>query len=538
MFAMIVLIILGIQMFLPKKISAPLQPKAALVVLPPKIEARREFLFSPSGDSVQAVESATTVENELYRITFTNRGAMVTRWILKKYKDSDGKPLDLVHSQAAREVGFPLSLYTYDTALTAGINEALYVPSAAGNLVAPASLTFTYSDGGVQVRKTFSFDESYVVHADVEVRRNGAPVRSLISWPGGFGDQDNIDAYTGAQLDFARNAKEQHVAAKKVSGGETLNGPFDWAGSSDTYFAAIFLPDSPATATMVTLRNQLDVTKSIRRGGFRWSSSAIEVTIPGVALGDVSGRTETRIYAGPKAVSVLRNIHATHSAVTLEPLLDFGFFGLIGKYLFLTLQFLHAHVVSNWGWAIVLLTALINLLLLPLRIKTIQSSLKMQRIQPQMEAIKERYKKYKTTDPKRNEMNVEIMKLQKDNGVNMFGGCIPTLIQTPLLIAFFSMLPKVVELRQAHWLWVPDLSSADPYHILPIVFVVSMVLSQLLTPSPGVDRSQQRMMAFVMPAVFGFTTWSYGSGVALYWACSNLIGVIQQLVMNRMNLGR
>jgi YidC/Oxa1 family membrane protein insertase len=363
-------------------------------------------------------------------------------------------------------------------------------------------------------------------------------VRSLISWPGGFGDQDNIDAYTGAQLDFARNAKERHVAAKKVSGGETLNGPFDWAGSSDTYFAAIFLPDSPATATMVTLRNQLDVTKSIRRGGFRWSSSAIEVTIPGVALGDVSGRTETRIYAGPKAVSVLRNIHATHSAVTLEPLLDFGFFGLIGKYLFLTLQFLHAHVVSNWGWAIVLLTALINLLLLPLRIKTIQSSLKMQRIQPQMEAIKERYKKYKAPDPKRNEMNVEIMKLQKDNGVNMFGGCIPTLIQTPLLIAFFSMLPKVVELRQAHWLWVPDLSSADPYHILPIVFVVSMVLSQLLTPSPGVDRRQQRMMAFVMPAVFGFTTWSYGSGVALYWACSNLIGVIQQLVMNRMNLGR
>jgi YidC/Oxa1 family membrane protein insertase len=162
----------------------------------------------------------------------------------------------------------------------------------------------------------------------------------------------------------------------------------------------------------------------------------------------------------------------------------------------------------------------------------------MQRIQPQMEAIRERYKKYKATDPKCNEMNVELMKLQKDNGVTMFGGCIPTLIQTPLLITFFGMLPKVVELRQAHWLWVPDLSSADPHHILPIVFVVSMALSQLLTPSPGVGRSQQRMMAVVMPVVFGVTTWGYGSGVALYWACSNLIGVIQQLVMNRMNLGR
>jgi YidC/Oxa1 family membrane protein insertase len=260
--------------------------------------------------------------------------------------------------------------------------------------------------------------------------------------------------------------------------------------------------------------------------------------IPGVALGDLSGRTETRIYAGPKAVSILRNIHATNKAMTLEPLLDFGFFGLIGKYLFLALQILHAHMASNWGWAIVLLTVLINLLLLPLRIKTMRSSLKMQRLQPQMDAIKERYKKYKATDPKRNEMNTEIMKLQKDNGVNMFGGCLPTLIQTPLLIAFFSMLPKVVELRQAHWLWVQDLSSADPYHILPIVFVVSMVLSQLLTPSPGIDRGQQRLMAFIMPMVFGFTTWSYGSGVALYWACGNLIGMIQQLVMNRMNMGR
>ncbi len=162
----------------------------------------------------------------------------------------------------------------------------------------------------------------------------------------------------------------------------------------------------------------------------------------------------------------------------------------------------------------------------------------MQRIQPQMNAIKGRYKKYKATDPKRNEMHVEIMKLQRENGVSSFGGCIPTLIQTPLLIAFFGMLPKVIELRQAHWLWVPDLSSADPYHILPIVFVLSMFLTQFLTPSPGVDQRQQRMLAFVMPVVFGFTTWNYGSGVALYWACGNLIGIVQQIVMNQTYLGR
>jgi YidC/Oxa1 family membrane protein insertase len=500
---------------------------------------------TPAASTVPAVtataESTTIVENELYRITFSNRGGQVTSWILKNYKDSDGKPLNLVHGEAAQQVGYPLSLYTYDAPLTTALNQALYVPSATGNVAAPATLTFTYSDGASQVRKTFSFDETYVLHADVEVTRNGAPVRALINWPGGFGDQDNAASYNGAQLDISRNAKEVHLAPKKVTGGETLNGPFDWAGTSDTYFAAIFLPDSPATATLATLSNKLDVSKTIHRTGLGSGSpakGAIEVPILGAALGDTSGRTQTRVFVGPKAVNVLRAIHSTGNTTTLEPLLDFGFFGPIGKYLFLALQFIHAHIASNWGWAIVILTILINIVILPFRIKTMQSGLKMQRIQPQMDAIKERYKKYKATDPKKSEMNVEIMKLQKDNGVNMFGGCIPTLITFPLLFAIFGMLGHVVELRQAHWLWLPDLSAADPWHILPIVMVVSQFLMQFYTPSPGVDPQQQKMMAFMMPAVSGYFTWNYASGLALYWAVGNFISIIQQSVMNRTSIGR
>ncbi len=500
---------------------------------------------SAAASTVPAVtataESTTVVENELYRITFSNRGGEVTSWILKNYKDSDGKPLDLVHGQAAQQVGYPLSLYTYDAALTAALNQALYVPSATGNLAAPATLTFNYSDGATQVRKTFSFNETYVLHADIEVTRNGAPVRALINWPGGFGDQDNAASYNGAQLDISRNAKEEHLAPKKITGGETLNGPFDWAGTSDTYFAAIFLPDSPDTATLATLSSKLDVSKTIHRTGLGSGTparGAIEVPILGAALGDTSGRTQTRVFVGPKAVNVLRAIRSTGNVTTLEPLLDFGFFGPIGKYLFLALQFIHAHIASNWGWAIVILTILINIVILPFRIKTMQSGLKMQRIQPQMDAIKERYKKYKATDPKKSEMNVEIMKLQKDNGVNMFGGCIPTLITFPLLFAIFGMLGHVVELRQAHWLWLPDLSAADPWHILPIVMVVSQFLMQFYTPSPGVDPQQQKMMAFMMPAVSGYFTWNYASGLALYWAVGNFISIIQQSVMNRTSLGR
>ena len=497
---------------------------------------------APSGPAVQASsESTTTVENELYRITFTNRGGQITSWILKKFKDSEGKPLNLVHTEAAEKFGYPLSLYTYDAALTASLNKALYVPSATGTLTAPGTLTFTYSDGTTKVRKTFAFDETYVLHADVEVTRNGAPIRALVSWPGGFGDQDNANAYSGAQFDISVNGKDEHLAPKKVSGGATVNGPFDWVAVSDPFFAAAFLPDSPSTATAATLHNELDVAKTIHRTGIGSGSpskEAINVPILGTAVGDVTGHTRTRIYVGPKAISVLKTVHAANPNVTLEPLLEFGFWGAIGKYLFLSLQFIHSHIASNWGWAIVILTILINILMLPFRIKTMQNGLKMQRIQPQMDAIKEKYKKYKATDPKRNEMNAEIMKLQKDNGVNMFGGCIPTLITLPLLYAFFTMLPRVVELRQAHWLWLPDLQSPDPWHILPIIMVVSQFLVQFYTPSPGVDPQQQKMMAFMMPAISGYFTWNYGSGLALYWAVGNLISIAQQSIMNRTSIGR
>jgi YidC/Oxa1 family membrane protein insertase len=161
----------------------------------------------------------------------------------------------------------------------------------------------------------------------------------------------------------------------------------------------------------------------------------------------------------------------------------------------------------------------------------------MQRIQPQIEGIKAKYAKYKTTDPRRQEMNKEMFDLQKKEGVNMFGGCLPMLLQYPLLFGFYRMLMYAIELRQAHWLWLPDLSAPDALHVLPIFVIVSMFLSQFFTPSPGMDQSQQRMMAFMMPAVFGVMMWNIGSGVALYWAGSNLLGVAQQMVMNRTSMG-
>jgi YidC/Oxa1 family membrane protein insertase len=510
---------------------------------------------SVAGQTIQVpviaaeTEAKTVVENELYRITFSNRGAQVTSWILKRYKDSYGKPLDLVHTEAAATYGYPLSLYTYDAGLTANLAKVLYKPSATGNLAAPATLTFKYAAGEYSITKTFSFDSTYVLHADTQVLHNGVPVRALLAWPGGFGDQENALSYASAQVDYDQDAKVKHVAYKDVSGGATLNGGLGWAGVSDLYFASVFLPDDPADSTMATLRDEIIVPKDDRHNGLGPGSpqnmhrepgkDEVKVPIVGAAVGNLDNHNRVRIFTGPKAVGVLQNIYTANHSASLEPLLDFGFWGGIGKYLFLALRYLNEHVATNWGWDIVLLTLIVNACILPLRIMTMQSALKMQRIQPQIEAIKAKYKNPKMSDTEQfNAMNAEVMQFQKDAGVNMFGGCLPTLIQMPLLFAFLYMLPKVVELRQAHFLWLPDLSSADPWHILPIFMGVSMFLVQFYTPSPGIDPAQQKMMAFMMPIFSMSMTWKYASGLALYWSVGNVISIATQAIMNQTSLGR
>jgi YidC/Oxa1 family membrane protein insertase len=494
---------------------------------------------------VAAAQTSTTVENELYKITFSNRGGQVTSWILKKFKDNAGQPLDLVHQGAAQRFGYPLSLYTYDDALTSQLSSALYVASASGTLQAPATLTFKYAQGNLSVTKTFTFGDTYVIHADTQVLRDGAPVRALISWPAGLGDMETALTYAGAQIDTDANGKVDHLSFKKISGGATLNGPFDFAAVSDQYFGAVFMPDQPDDASVVTFQHKIDIAKVKATNDKSPTISTKELPVLGTAVGSTSGHTQTSLFVGPKAVEVLKNIH-TAGGGTLEPLLDFGFFGPIGKYLFLGLRAVHSWIAPHdpglhnysWGWAIVIFTLMINLVLLPLRVQGMKSALKMQRIQPQVDAIKAKFKNPKPTDPKAAEMNGEVMALQKANGVSMLGGCIPTLIQLPLLFAFFTMMTKVVELRQAHFFWLPDLSAADPYHILPILMVATSFLAQFYTPSPGVDPQQQKMMAFVMPLFSGYLTWQYASGLALYWNVGNLVMIIQQQVMNRTSLGR
>lgn len=494
-----------------------------------------------------AAESETVVENANYRIVFTNRGAQVKHWILKHYNDSTGKPLDMVQQQAAQQFGLPLSLFTYEPQLTQQLNSALYEASGTGTLTAPATLSFHYEQNGLDVLKTFKFDASYVIHAEVQVHRNGSPVRALLQWPAGLGDMEEFQGRstvpgltrTPSQFAWSVDGKDDTQAAAKVSNNNTLEGNYGYAATSDLYFAAAFLPDTPARATVVTLHNAISLPTDLSNP----SSEKKPADILGIAVGDTSGYTAVRLYAGPKQTDLLNSIRAIgadgkDSGPTLKPLIQYGWLTIIAVPLMWCLRFLFEHGIPNWGWGIVILTAIFNLCMLPTRLMMMKSSLKMMRIQPRVDAIKRKYAHLKPTDPKRADMNTEMMALYKTEGVNMYGSCLPLLIQMPLFFAYFRVLQNAVELRQAHWLWLTDLSTPDPLHILPIIIIVTMFLTQFLTPSPGVDPAQRRMMAIMMPVIFGFTLWHYASGLALYWCTGNLINLAIQLSINNSSIGK
>ncbi len=484
-------------------------------------------------------EIETVVENDLVRIVFTNRGAQAKSWVLKKYKDDDGHPLDLVNPLAVK-FGLPLSLYTYDENLRNQINSALYVGSVSGTITAPGTLTYEYTQGDISVRKTFQFAGTYVISVETQVTQNGKSVPAYPVWPAAFGDQSTGPSYASAKIEYMANDTVERLAAKKVSNGNTLRGPFNWAGPQDQYFAAIFLPDNPDAATMVTLHNAISVPKDPKNPD---SNSVNHYDVLGAAVGDVTGITRERLFVGPKALPVLESIRSNTApgqmdGPDLRNVVDFGFFRLIARPLFLWLLWTQKHMASNWGVAIIILTVIINLVLLPLRITSMKSALKMQKLQPQMKAIQEKYKKYPLRDPRRSEMNVEIGELYKREGANPAGGCVPLIIQMPFLFAFYSMLGVGIELRQAPFLWLHDLSSPDKLFILPVLIVITTYLVQKMTPNAGMDPKQQQMMTLMMPLMIGFFSYSLASGLSVYWTVGNFIAIGQQYIMNRTGLGR
>ena len=487
--------------------AAPTAPAAAAVV----------------GDTA---ERDIRVETGNVTAVFTNRGARLKSWKLKHYLDTQKQPQELIESEPQP---LPFTLQTLDEPVNATLNSALYTVDGAPLEVTsgtsspspgPTDLRFEYRDSaGLRAVKEFHLDpSSYIVTFRATVAVGDRVLPAAVVWGPAVGDHvAGSSLVQGAQGMLFENARAVRLTAKDVASQSTHEGDFRIAGVDDNYFMVAAIDPGPSKITYqpVSLPSPAGSEPATRE----LLSYTIEPRQDTAAV---------KFFIGPKDINVLTAIDREFASA-----INFGWFAVIVAPLLQSLKWVHGYV-GNWGWSIVILTMIINLVMAPLRHKQVVSMRKMQEIQPEVKAIQDRYSKLKTTDPAKQKMNQEMMALYREKKVNPAAGCVPMLLTFPIMIAMWAVLQVSIELRGAPWFgWIHDLSAPDPYYLLPILMVVTQFIQQSMMPMAGSDPVQQKMMKF-MPLVMGFIFFSLPAGALLYYVVGTVIGIGQQSVTNQI----
>jgi YidC/Oxa1 family membrane protein insertase len=470
-----------------------------------------------------AVPRELRQENADVVLILDSRGAVIRSVRLKGYLDDHGDPLELVPQGLPPEFDRMLDVRTGNEVLDSRLREAVYEAesgpvAAVGGAV---ETTFTYRRGGLEVVKKVALPRNgFALQVSVEVRSDGQAIPVGLSLGTGLGQEPG-----GTTGDFALGRLAFRLAdgvhdydpGDLEAGVVQLEGSPTWIAVDSKYFAAAAV--APGQIRSVRLE---------RREWVRDLGGSKPETIPLVS-GSAGLQTGTTLvlFLGPKNSGVLEAVEGS-----LSELIDYGWFGLLVIPLLAGLKGIYGFV-GNYGWAIILLTFGINLALFPVRYKQIVSMQKMSALQPKLRSIQDRYKRMKREDPRRQQMNTEVMALYKEHGVNPLGGCLPLLLQMPILFAFYRMLDSSIELRGAPFmLWITDLSKHDPYFVTPIVMGITMVAQQKMTPATG-DPTQRKMMMF-LPVVFTFFFLWVSSGLAIYFLFSNVFAMAFQVALQKL----
>jgi len=515
-----------------------------------------------------APQRTVTIRTPLYEAKFDTVGAEPVSWIVKLNKNSkseiysvagakkDKKPLELISPEGLKRQPrmLPLQLQTGDGTLDAAIASSTYrvegVDSPNGDVdvnLGPGEkkeLTFVFEDANqVQVRKKIVFDaERYAIDLSVLVKRGEQTIPQVkITIGPSIGDQ-GVEYHTfysvaPEAVAYAGDKLERHPAAG-INGNSSspdrlvMNGPVDWAGVADTYFAMVAVPPSKTEGL------------EYRTAAYEHKSPAGRVEKRYLITGFVpipSDGSRTIIYAGPKDHYLLTQASSEIGAaiqrpIDLEGLIDYGFLGWLSRPLAVpilqAITYLYK-LTSSYGVAIILFTIVIYSLFFPLKWRSSKAMKKAQKLAPKMKELQEKLKGLKQNDPRMKELQMEQLRLMREG--NPLGGCLPLLIQMPFLFALYRAITISLDFRQASFLWIPDLSAAEPYliHILPILMTGTMIVLQLVTPAPSADPLQRKMMAVGMPLFMLYILWSAPSGLVLYWLVGNIVGFSQQFLINR-----
>jgi YidC/Oxa1 family membrane protein insertase len=488
----------------------------------PVLPAEPPAATTVTGDTA---ERPITVETQDVIAVFTNRGARLESWRLKHYRNqTTGHPLELVANDLAATHPLPFSLRVDDAAVTTALNSALYsvrgAPSGDSGEKAPVTLTFEYTNSaGIHAVKRFHLTpSSYIVTLDATVSDGGRSLYPTIEWGPAVGDSGNETSRYVQKPEgmLFENGKVKRLSPKDIAKQATYQGDFAYAGVDDHYFLTASLSPGEATVTYQPVAIPPPAgTKTPER-------DLVAYSITPKTAGPV------KFFFGPKDLDVLAGINRD-----LVRAINFGIFAVLVVPLLRSLEWVNGYI-GNYGWSIIALTVIINAIIFPLRHKSLVSMRKMQEIQPQVKAIQDRYSKLKATDPAKQKMNQEMMALYREKGVNPASGCVPMLLTMPVLFAMWSLLSTAIELRGAPWFgWIHDLSAHDPLYIWPVLMGVTQLWQQKITPATGADPTQQKMM-MVMPVVFTFMFLWAPAGLAIYYGVTNLCGIGQQYVTNRL----
>ncbi|HZN06212.1 MAG TPA: membrane protein insertase YidC [Pyrinomonadaceae bacterium] len=514
-----------------------------------------------------APKRTITIKTPLYVTKFDTQGAEPVSWIITKNKNSgtaiysvagkkeDKIPLELISPEGLKREPrmVPLQLHTGDAALDSVLSSATYrvegIDQANGDayidlgLGQKKELTFVFEDANqVQVRKTILFDaDRYETDLNVHVKRGDQIVPQLkVAIGPSIGDQGiayhTFYSVAPEAVSTVGGKLERHLAAG-INGNSSspdrlsLNGPMDWAGVADTYFAMVAVP--PKQTDGLEYRTVAYEHKPEGAAAEKRFLITAWVPIP-------SDGSRTLIYSGPKDHYLLTNSsqeisQSLQRPIDLEGLIDYGFLGWLSRPLAVpilqAITYLYK-LTNSYGIAIILFTIVIYSLFFPLKWRSSKAMKKAQKLAPKMKELQEKIKGLKQNDPRLKELQMEQFRLMKEG--NPLGGCLPLLIQMPFLFALYRAITISLDFRQASFLWIPDLSAAEPYliHILPILMTGTMVILQLVTPAPAQDPLQRKMMAIGMPLFMLYVLWSAPSGLVLYWLVGNIVGFSQQFLIN------
>jgi len=462
-----------------------------------------------------AREQRSTIDTPELTAVFTNRGAQLISFKLKRYKRKDlpDQPVDLVRTRAAASTDYPFAIMSTDPALHGRLNSALYTVSDREDRGVRV-LEYRYSDGRHTATKTFRFtaanpylfDYATSIQPPLGYRVEVGPgLRNI-----GPEEVDSAAVITGNGV-VQSEGKFKVIAREKADPMQVLT-PIDYIGLEDNYFLTVLRASRGGEGTL-RLVAYTDPQTSKKRQDFM---AGVNAAGDGVQVGHA--------FFGPKETTLLDRYEMSEA-------LQFGWFGLIARFFLKALVWINQYS-HNYGWAIVVLTIVIKLVLYPLQHKSTVSMKKMQMVSPKIEVIKAKYKKSKTDAEQRNKMNQEMMQLYQKEGINPMAGCLPLVLQLPILWGFYNLLSRAIELRGAPWiLWIKDLSEKDPTYVLPILMTATMFLQTYLTPATG--DPMQRKIFLMMPLVFGFLFKDFPSGLVLYWLVQNILTIVQQLIMNK-----